>query len=410
MRPMHRLLRAVRVLFTAAQLFFLAVSLYQSAVTLLGRMRPQPRHLPLTSGGPRFGLIVCARDEATVVSGTVMSLRAQEYPADLYEVLVVAHNCNDNTASLAARAGARVIELNTDRPGKIYPMLAGLQEMGDRCDFIGVFDADSRFPSTLLATVAAAADGEDCIQVEVVPRETDDWLARGYGLGRRSRNVFWWRPREALGLGSTLTGTGFFIRPHLMADLLENPRTLTEDLELTARLYATGKGVAYVSSTYVAVGEPQAFKSSVKQRLRWVRGHFSVIRYDWPKLVKHALKGDARAFDMALYMLVPTRLLTRTAVTGAAGLAILRVPGALPGPMLGVALAGEWVLPSVIAVRERLVPLSRGGISLAIRHGVLSLLWFPIGLWGLLTASVHAWDGSPRAPIPERDDHAVPSS
>ncbi|MGH2394392.1 MAG: hypothetical protein ACRDGH_13045, partial [Candidatus Limnocylindria bacterium] len=151
------------------------------------------------------------------------------------------------------------------------------------------------------------------------------------------------------------------------------------------------------------------FKASVRQRLRWVRGHLSVLRHDWPKLVRHALRGDARALDMALYMLVPTRLLTRTAVTGSAAVAIIRVPGALPAPLLGVALAGEWVLPAVIAVRERLVPLNRSGVNLAVRHGVLSLLWFPIGLWGLVTASVHAWDGSPRVPIPERDDHAVPS-
>jgi cellulose synthase/poly-beta-1,6-N-acetylglucosamine synthase-like glycosyltransferase len=407
---MQRLLRALRLLFVAGQLFFLAVSFYQSAITLLGRLRPQPRHRPLTSGGPRFGLVVCARDEAAVVGGTVASLRAQEYPADLYEVLVVAHNCSDETASLAARAGARVIELHTDRPGKIHPMLAGLNEMGGRCDFIGVFDADSRFPATLLATVAAAADGEDCIQVEVIPRETKDWLARGYGLGRRARNVFWWRPREALGLGATLTGTGFFIRPGLMGDLLANPRTLTEDLELTARLYTTGRGVAYVSSTYVAIEEPHVFRASLNQRLRWVRGHLSVIRYDWPALARRALRGDARALDMALYMLVPTRLLTRTAVTGSAAAAALRLPGALPAPAVGVALAGEWVLPATIAIRERLVPLSPRSLGLAVRHGVLSLLWFPIGLCGLLTAGVHAWDANPRAPLLEREDDAVPSS
>ncbi len=407
---MARLLRVVKLLFVAGQLFVLAVSLYQSAITLLGRMRPQPRHRPMTEGGPRFGLVVCARDESKVVGGTVASLRAQEYPAHLYEVLVVAHNCSDDTASLAARAGARVIELDTHRPGKIYPMLAGLRELGGHCDLIGVFDADSRFPATLLATVAAAADGEDCIQVEVIPRDTPDWLARGYGLGRRSRNVFWWRPREALGLGSTLTGTGFFIRPALMKDLLENPRTLTEDLELTARLYATGRGVAYLSSTYVAVEEPHVFRASVRQRLRWVRGHISVIRYDWPKLVRHAAHGDARAFDMALYMLMPTRLLTRTGVTASAALAVLRVPGALPGPALGVALAGEWVLPAFIAVREKLVPVNRAGLNLALRHGVLSLLWFPIGLWGLLTSSVHSWDGNPRASVSERDDHALTPS
>lgn len=407
---MGRLLRGLRVLFVAGQLFFIAVSLYQSAITLLGRTRPQPRHQPRTEGGPRFGLVVCARDEASVVGGTVASLRAQEYPAGLYEVLVVAHNCSDDTASLAARAGARVLELKTDRPGKAQPMMAGLRELGDRCDFIGVFDADSRFPSTLLATVAAASEGEGCLQVEAVPREAEDWLASGYGFGRRSRNLFWWRPREALGLGSTISGTGFFIRPSLLAEFLANQRTLTEDLELTARLYAGGHRVAYVSSTYVAIQEPHRFKASMKQRVRWSRGHFSVLRYDWPLLARRAARGDPAAFDMALYMLVPTRLLTRSAVSLSALASLLRVPGAAPGGLVGVALAGEWVLPATIAVRDKLVPLNPSGLRVAARHGVLSLLWFPIGLWGVLTAGVHAWDGNPRQVIAERDDDAVPQS
>jgi len=40
---------------------------------------------------------------------------------------------------------------------------------------------------------------------------------------------------------------------------------------------------------------------------------------------------------------------------------------------------------------------------------VLSLLWFPIGLWGLVTAGVHAWDGNPRSPA-ERDEHVIAPS
>lgn len=404
MRP---LLRSLRVVMIAGQSFLLCVSLYQSAVTLLGRRRPQPRHTPSTEGGPRFGLVVCARNEEGVVGGAVAGLRAQEYPRELFDVLVVAHNCSDSTASLAARAGARVVELKTTRPGKAQAMMAGLQEFAGSCDFIGVFDADSRVPATLLATVAAASDGEDCLQVETVPRETGDWLATGYGLGRRARNVFWWRPREALGLGTTVNGTGFFIRPALLEELLAHSHTLTEDLELTARLYAHGRGVAYVSSTYVIVEEPHVFRASVRQRLRWVRGHLAVLRYEWPPLLRHALRGDRRAFDIALYMLVPTRVITRASVTASAGLSLLKVPGSLPLAPVGIALAGEWALPAVVAVRERLVPLNPTGLQLALRHGLLSLLWFPIGFWGLITSRVQAWDASPRAPVHEEDDHAI---
>lgn len=61
-----------------------------------------------------------------------------------------------------------------------------------------------------------------------------------------------------------------------------------------------------------------------------------------------------------------------------------------------VALAGEWVLPAVIAVRARLLPLSIGGAQLAVRHGILSLLWFPVGVWAVITAAERRWDESSR--------------
>ncbi len=407
---MRSLTRVVSFFVVWGQAFLIAVSFYQTVIMVLGFRRPQPRHQPSTGGGPRFGLIVCARDEAEVVGGAVVGLRAQEYPRELFEVLVVAHNCSDETAELAARAGARVVELHTARPGKVQPMIAGLAAFDQTCDFVGVFDADSRVPPTLLATVATASEGEDCLQVETVPRDSTDWLATGYGLGRRARNLFWWRPREALGLGTTVSGTGFFIRPALLAELLANPQTLTEDLELTARLYARGGRVAYVSSTYVTVDEPHVFRASVRQRLRWVRGHFSVLRHDWPPLAARALHGDRRALDIALYMLVPTRVITRTAVTGSAILVALRLPAALPAGPVAVAFAGEWAVPALVAVRQRLVPLNRHGLQLAVRHGMLSLLWFPIGAWGLVTSRVHAWDGTPRVPVPEGDNHAVPAA
>jgi len=339
-----------------------------------------------------------------VIGGLVTGLVSQEYPRSQLDVVVVAHNCTDGTASVAARAGARVVELRTDLPGKALAMRAGLEAIADRCDFVGIFDADSRVPSALVATVAAACEGSDCVQVETVPHDTHDWLATGYGFGRRARNLFWWRPREALGLGTTVSGSGYFIRPELLRELLDKAHTLTEDLELTARLYASGRRVRYVSSTYVQVEEAHELGASMKQRLRWVRGHLTVIEDAWPSLMKQAARGDVRAFDIALYLVIPTRVLTRTAVTISLVWALLRFRGGLSRPLVAAAFAGECFLPVAIALREGLVPADPRGVNLAFRHGILNLLWFPIGLWGLLSARSVAWEAMPRTGTPEGED------
>jgi hypothetical protein len=100
--------------------------------------------------------------------------------------------------------------------------------------------------------------------------------------------------------------------------------------------------------------------------------------------------------DLAIYLVVPTRMLTRLGVTAAAMIALVGAPFAVTGWLLAPALAGEWLVPAWIAWRERLLRLSSGSVRLALEHSVLSLLWFPIGAWALATARINAWHPTQR--------------
>ena len=390
----------------AVQAVWVAISLYQTVISIAGRLK-HPRHPVAPIIPPRFFVIVCARNEGPVIPRILADLLAQDYPPGQFEVAVVAHNCTDSTAAVAAAAGVRVIELATERPGKAAAIRAGLAAAGDGWDFVGVFDADARVPSDLLTRVAEASAGEVCLQVETVPPDSDDWLVAGYALGRRARNALWWRPREVLGLGTTISGCGFFIDPVLLDRTLRGLRTLTEDLEATARLYAEGYRVAYVSSTFVRVGEPHQFKASVSQRSRWARGHLRVLLHEWPGLVAQGFRGDPRAFDMAVYLAAPTRLLTRTMVTASFCASALQLSFALPFGLVAVVFGGEWLVPAYVSLREHILPANRHGLALAVRHGILSLLWFPIGLWAAVTPWSKSWHVMPRPAAEEETANAA---
>lgn len=394
---MGRTWQYLRLILFGGQLLLVAVSLYQTTVSTLGYYRrrnglPQPR----TTTQPRFGLIVCARNEEDVVERIIKDLLSQDYPPELRDVLVVAHNCTDGTASAAARAGASVLEVNTPQTGKAHAVQAGCESLGAAHDYVGIFDADARVAGGLLQAIAAHSDGADCLQAEAVPIADSFWLAEGYGFGRKARNLFWWRPREALGLTTTITGCGWFIRPDLLLRYRSGQWTMTEDLELTARLVADGYKVRYVSDAQVALGEPRDLRTSVTQRSRWVRGHIGVVKGRWLPLVQTALRGNAHARDLAIYLVLPTRLLTRMGVTAAAALSLASAPFALPGLLVWPAFAGEWLIPAWIGWRERLFRLSSGSLSLVFRHSLLSLLWFPIGAWAMITARARAWAPTPR--------------
>src|SRR5436309_13888137 len=57
----------------------------------------------------RVDVLVPAHDEEASIARCVESLRAQTFPSERYEVVVVADNCTDDTAARAAEAGAQVL-------------------------------------------------------------------------------------------------------------------------------------------------------------------------------------------------------------------------------------------------------------------------------------------------------------
>ena len=55
-------------------------------------------------------------------------------------------------------------------------------------------------------------------------------------------------------------------------------KALTEDTELSIRLYKMGHEIKFVPYAVTWEEEPEAWAAWVKQRTRWVRGNFYVLK------------------------------------------------------------------------------------------------------------------------------------
>ena len=58
----------------------------------------------------RIVIIIPAHNEATSIARTLLSCSVLSYPQDKYQVVVIADNCEDETAEVARRSGVRVLE------------------------------------------------------------------------------------------------------------------------------------------------------------------------------------------------------------------------------------------------------------------------------------------------------------
>ena len=55
-----------------------------------------------------FAVVVAAHNEAAVIGQLIENLNRLDYPAELYDIYVIADNCTDDTAEIAEQAGAIV--------------------------------------------------------------------------------------------------------------------------------------------------------------------------------------------------------------------------------------------------------------------------------------------------------------
>ena len=58
--------------------------------------------IPAAKKNHRYAVIISARNENAVIGDLIHSIRVQNYPQELIDIFVVADNCTDNTAAVAA--------------------------------------------------------------------------------------------------------------------------------------------------------------------------------------------------------------------------------------------------------------------------------------------------------------------
>ena len=100
--------------------------------------------------------MIPAHDEEPASATTVRSCLAANYPASLFDVVVIADNCSDRTASLAAVSGARVVErfdsVKKSKGFAIEFLIDLLVQSGelDSLDALVIIDADTTIDPDLL--------------------------------------------------------------------------------------------------------------------------------------------------------------------------------------------------------------------------------------------------------------------
>ncbi|MBQ9121575.1 MAG: glycosyltransferase family 2 protein [Clostridia bacterium] len=283
---------------------------------------PRRKFTP-TSPVTRFAVLIPARNEESVIENIVKNIKHQNYTQELYDIIVIPNNCEDDTAGAAQRAGAKIFSCTGTIRGKGDVLHQVFEQLMGQYDAYCVFDADNLVDPDFLARMNDAVVGGALVAKgrQKASNPYDSWMSGCYDIYMESANTLHSRPRESLGLNAKLIGTGFMVTDKLMQQMGGwNAFTITEDTEFAAQCALNNVRIHYVPEAIHYDEQPTGFGISMRQRRRWSAGVQIVANRYVPRLLLRCYRFRTLDFTIFVNMIYVQMLLLIPAVYELVGL------------------------------------------------------------------------------------------
>jgi glycosyltransferase involved in cell wall biosynthesis len=289
------------------------------------------RRLAVLSDGktarPRVAVLVPAHNEEAGIAVTLRSLQSQLLPDD--QLVVVADNCQDNTAAVARQCKATVLERRDEyRRGKGFALAFGLEKLSsDPPAVVLFFDADCQIgPHTIEALASEACSTGRPAQALNLCEATGEGgtQQRINSFAFRFKNLVRTTGMSRLGGGCHLTGTGMALPWKLVDKVAWATGNVVEDMQLGIDFTIAGYPPRFVPEASVRSSLPVSEAGQFAQRRRWEHGYLATAMDQVPLLFTHALERRSWALlVLAADMLVPPLALLSMALGAAWMIALL---------------------------------------------------------------------------------------
>jgi len=240
---------------------------------------------------PQVTVVVTARDEGAIIDATLCSLDALDYPEELLDLVLIDDGSRDGMADVAqARAGQmrhrlRIVS-HAQSGGKAQRLNELLRSVNS--DYVLVLDADHWVEPDLVNRMLPGFEQDAdvaCVQAASAVRNAGTnlltkLLEMEYQF--RCKGIY---PGKKIGI---FLGSGAMFERRALLDVGGfDAGMLTEDAEISYRLYEQGKRISYDDSLTTHDLAPANFRNFFNQRHRWMRGL-------WQAMLAHLARNEDR--------------------------------------------------------------------------------------------------------------------
>ena len=373
---------------------------------------------------PSCTILIPAHNEEMVIGRTIEAMLNLQYPKDKLKILVINDGSKDRTREIIesyAVKDDRVIlfDVPPSQGGKGKSRALNLGVLQVASEVIAVYDADNTpDPMALHYLVASLITDRElgaAIGKFRTVNKNRNLLTRFINIETLSFQSMLQAGRWQLHNIATLPGTNFVIWKWLIDELKGwDEKALTEDSELSIRIYELGYKIKFLPYAITYEQEPEKWNVWLKQRVRWVRGNNYVLGKflrKIPNFTNRRLRFDL-LYTLALYYIFFVAILVSDLFFFLGLTGILSIP--LPGPFFIV-----WVVAIILFLFEILLAISFDKEDNWKNIGLILIMYFTYCQFWILVMfkafyldkirkDMHTWDKTERFALqPEKDPPSV---
>lgn len=259
----------------------------------------------------KFAVLIPGYKEDRVIIEVAKDALEQEYPRELFEVIVIADSFKPETINALKALPIKVVEVVFEISKKSKALNKCMEIIGDDYEIAMILDADNIMAHDVLSKINKAFDqGFLAVQGHRMAKNTNTHYAVLDAISEEINNNIFRKGHRVVGLSSALIGSGMGIDYALFKKTMATIDSVGEDKEVELKLLKQKYKIEYLDDARVYDEKTSKSDVFVNQRRRWIAAQFEYFRNYFFNGLYHLFRyGNVDYFDKVMQMVQPPRIL-----------------------------------------------------------------------------------------------------
>ena len=274
----------------------------------------------------KFLILYPAYHEDSVIINAVEQFLLQDYPKELYTVIVISDHMQPKTNEQLSKLPITLLQPTFEKSSKAKAMQFAIENVNADYDNVVIMDADNVVRPEFLSQLNILCSVYDAIQCHRCAKNANNDVAVLDGTSEEINNTIFRKAHNRLGLSSALIGSGMCFKYELFKENVFKLNTAGEDREMEALLLHQGVFIKYAPDIHVFDEKVSNQDNFQRQRMRWMTAQVQSLFSQLPRVPKAFLHGNINFVDKVIQQALIPRSILIVLLGGISALTTFIVP------------------------------------------------------------------------------------